>query len=219
MCGSSKEVRNEWSVFYLRIKKFNKKSLTPPLFKKGFFYHFKVCKNNIFEQICTPCIADCCSGSVPPDGSRSRRALHHTHVDEDTRPLKQQLTKQQQLAHRLSVAQLRESTRWVQSRKPSQLGTAAAAAVTVVAHGSRRTARGGQLRSKPKALPFKAQSTKSPVCSGTRTARREPYATAAGTAVPSMEFRTRFFDRHIACGGPFAELCSSTKKLTKASKG
>ena len=107
--------------------------------------------------------------------------------------------------------------RWVQSRKPSQLGTAAAAAVTVVAHGSRRTARGGgQLRSKPKALPFKAQSTKSPVCSGTRTARREPYATAAGTAVPSMEFRTRFFDRHIACGGPFAELCSSTKKLTKA---
>lgn len=76
------------------------KKVLPPLFKKGFFYHFKVCKNNIFEQICTPCIADCCSGSVPPDGRRSRRALHHTHGDEDTRPLKQRLTRRRRAAHR-----------------------------------------------------------------------------------------------------------------------
>ena len=50
MCGSSKEVRNEWSVFYLRIKKFNKKKSYPPSLRRGSFIISKSAKTTFLNK-------------------------------------------------------------------------------------------------------------------------------------------------------------------------
>ena len=94
-------------------------------------------------------------------------------------------------------------------------------AVTVVAHGSRGAGERGaadNLEASQKHCCSKHSLRILRFVRGlARRAASYVLPPPARAAVPSMEFGTRFFDRHIACGGPFAELCSSTtKKLTKA---
>ena len=109
----------------------------------------------------------------------------------------------------------------VKQAKPTRHSRAPRRApVTVVAHGSRGAGERGaadNLEASQKHCRSKHSLRILRFVRGlARRAASHVLPPPARAAVPSMEFGTRFFDRHIACGGPFAELCSSTKKLTKA---